>query len=205
MAHTSFPVFGDRQRRRIGLLGGSFNPAHEGHVHISREAMKRLGLDQVWWLVSPQNPLKPTKGMAPLNERLAGARAMAKDTNILVGDLESGLHNTRTAAVVAALARRFPNISFVWLMGADNLAQIPRWWHWTRIFHSVCVAVLDRSPYAYPALSGMAAQRFRHRRTKPSRALLARTVPAWSYLAIRRHAASGTALRQQQHAQFNGT
>jgi nicotinate-nucleotide adenylyltransferase len=193
-----FPVPGDRQQRRIGLLGGSFNPAHAGHLHISREAMKRLGLHQVWWLVSPQNPLKPLKGMAPLKDRLAGARAIATDTNIIVGDLETGIHSTRTANVVAALSKRFPRISFVWLMGADNLEQIPRWWHWTRIFHSVCVAVLDRSPYAYQALSGMAAQRFRRARTKPSRALLTRTAPAWSYLAIRRHAASGTAIRQLQ-------
>ncbi|MBL8643206.1 MAG: nicotinate-nucleotide adenylyltransferase [Rhodospirillaceae bacterium] len=193
----NFPVFGDRRRQRIGLLGGSFNPAHEGHLHISREAIKRLGLAQVWWLVSPQNPLKPARGMAPLNARLDGAKMMATDTRIIVGDIESGLHTTRTAAVVAALKRRFPRISFVWLMGADNLEQIPRWWHWTRIFHSVCVAVLDRSPYAYRALSGMAAQRFRRARAKPSRALLTRTAPAWSYLAIRRHAASGTAIREQ--------
>ncbi len=192
-----FPVFGDRQQRRIGILGGSFNPAHDGHVHISREAKKRLGLDQVWWLVSPQNPLKPVRGMAALADRLAGARKITEHDDILVGDLESGLHSTRTAQVVATLKKRFPRISFVWLMGADNLEQIPRWWHWTRIFHSVCVAVLDRSPYAYRALSGLAAQRFRRSRTKPSRALLTRTAPAWSYLAIRRHAASGTSIREK--------
>jgi len=191
----SFPVFGDRQQRRIGLLGGSFNPAHAGHVHISREATKRLGLDCVWWLVSPQNPLKPKHGMAPHAQRLAQAKLMAADPKIVVGDMETSLGSTRTAQVITALQRRFPNIKFVWLMGADNLEQIPRWWHWTQIFQRVCVAVLDRSPYAYRALSGVAAQRFRHRRTKPSRALLNRTAPAWSYLAIRRHAASGTALR----------
>jgi len=196
MMAQSFPVFGDRRRQRVGLLGGSFNPGHDGHVHISREAVKRLGLDCVWWLVSPQNPLKPKRGMAPLDQRLARARAIAVDANIVVGDLETALGTTRTAAVIASLKRRFPRIQFVWLMGADNLEQIPRWWRWTRIFQAVCVAVLDRSPYAYRALAGMAAQRFRKHRTKPSRALLDHTAPAWSYLAIRRHAASATAIRQ---------
>lgn len=191
----SFPVFGDRRQRRIGLLGGSFNPAHEGHLHISREAIKRLGLHQVWWLVSPQNPLKPKKGMAPLAQRLAGAKMMAADVNLIAGDLETRLGNTHTAAVVAILRRRYPRIQFVWLMGADNLEQIPRWWRWTRIFHRVRVAVLDRSPYAYRALAGAAALRFRRARIKPSRALAACGAPAWSYLAIRRHPASGTALR----------
>ena len=190
-----FPVFGDRRTRRVGLLGGSFNPAHDGHVHISREAMKRLGLHEVWWLVSPQNPLKPLKGMAPLADRLATARALAADANILVGDLESDLGTTRTANVVQALVRRYPRLKFVWLMGADNLEQFPRWWRWTRIFHTVCVAVLDRSPYAYRALAGAVAMRYKARRTKPSRAIFAKEPPAWSYLAIRRHAASASAIR----------
>lgn len=194
MAHY-FPVFGDRRARRVGLLGGSFNPAHEGHVHISREAMKRLGLDEIWWLVSPQNPLKPLKGMAPLTDRLATARALAPGANILVGDLESAMGTTRTANVVRALVQRYPRLTFVWLMGADNLEQFPRWWRWTRIFHTVRVAVIDRSPYAYRALAGTVAMRYKARRTKPSRAIFAKEPPAWSYLAIRRHGASATAIR----------
>ncbi len=198
-----FPIFGDRRRRRIGLLGGSFNPAHDGHVHISREAMKRLGLDEVWWLVSPQNPLKPRRGMAQLSERLATARAKATPEHILAGDLESRLGTTRTAKVVRALAQRYPRISFVWLMGADNLEQFPRWWHWTQIFRTVRVAVLDRSPYAYPALAGAAATRFRARRTKATRAIFNSDVPRWSYLAIRRHGASGTAIRQVKTMTIN--
>lgn len=192
----SFPIFGDRRARRIGLLGGSFNPAHAGHLHISREAIKRLGLDQVWWLVSPQNPLKPVSGMAPLAARVAGAAAVAQDPRIVAGDLETRLGTVKTAKVVATLRRRFPRMSFVWLMGADNLEQFPRWWRWARIFREVRVAVLDRSPYSYRALAGAAAGRFRRARVKPTRALWRCAPPAWSYLAIRRHTASGTAIRR---------
>jgi nicotinate-nucleotide adenylyltransferase len=191
----SFPRLGDRRRRRIGLLGGSFNPAHEGHLHISREALKHLGLHQVWWLVSPHNPLKPKAGMADLAQRLAGARAIASDPRIVVGNLESRLGVVRTARTLTVLRRRLPRLTLVWLMGADNLLQIPRWWRWTQIFHAARVAVLDRSPYSYAALAGAAAHRFRARRTKAARVVLKAKTPAWSYVAIRRHGASSTALR----------
>ena len=116
------PSFGDRRHRRVGVLGGSFNPAHDGHLHISRAALKHLRLDQVWWLVSPQNPLKSKGDMAALDHRLAVARAAARDPRIVVTDLERRLGATRTTLTLRALTRRFPAISFVWLMGADNLA-----------------------------------------------------------------------------------
>src|SRR5262245_46805778 len=125
---ADLPPFGDRRRLRVGLLGGSFNPAHEGHLHISREALKRLGLDQVWWLVSPQNPLKPVKGMADLAKRLATARARANaDRRVIVTDVEQRLGTRRTFATLRLLKQRYPRIEFVWLMGADNLEQMPRW------------------------------------------------------------------------------
>jgi nicotinate-nucleotide adenylyltransferase len=190
----ALPSFGDRRRRRIGLLGGSFNPAHDGHLHISREALRSLRLDQMWWLVSPQNPLKPARGMAPLPERVAAAEWIARDPRIRVSALECRLGTTRTADTLRSLRRRFPHISFVWLMGADNLAQIPRWWRWPRLFYLARVAVLDRSPYSYAALAGAAAKRFARARCD-ARRLWATAPPAWSYLAIRRHPASATALR----------
>jgi len=190
------PPFGDRRRIKVGVLGGSFNPAHEGHLHISREALRRLGLDQVWWLVSPQNPLKPKRGMAPLKTRLAQARALAADPRILVTDLESRLGTSRTAETLSQITKRYPGLDVIWLMGADNLLQMPRWWRWTRIFHAARVAVFDRSPYSYGALAGQAAGRFRAFRREGS-ALLKSPLPAWSYLAIRRHGASSTALRKQ--------
>ncbi|MCB2108944.1 MAG: nicotinate-nicotinamide nucleotide adenylyltransferase [Rhodobacteraceae bacterium] len=188
------PPFGDRRRRRIGLLGGSFNPAHDGHLHISRAALHALGLDQVWWLVSPQNPLKTRSEMAPLADRLTGARALARDHAITVADVETRLGSVRTAQVLRALKKRYPRLAFVWLMGADNLAQLPRWWHWTSIFHTARVAVLDRSPYSYKALYGAAAIRFRRAKISPGK-LFHRALPAWSYLAIRRHPASATSIR----------
>ena len=113
-----------RSGLRIGLLGGSFNPAHDGHLHISRLALARLGLDQVWWLVSPQNPLKPAAGMAPLADRLASARRVAAaERHIQVGDLETGLGTRYSADTIRALKRCYPQTHFIWLMGADNLQQ----------------------------------------------------------------------------------
>ena len=137
------PPLGDRRRLRVGLLGGSFNPAHEGHLHISAAAQRLLGLDQVWWLVSPQNRLKPTKGMAPFARRLAQARMLAVKHRIIVSEVEQTLGTVRTAETLAALQRRYPAMAFVWLMGADNLAQIPRWWRWTDIYRRVRVAVFE--------------------------------------------------------------
>ena len=190
----TLPPLGDRRRLRVGLLGGSFNPAHEGHLHISAAARRVLGLDEVWWLVSPQNRLKSTHGMAPFAHRLAQARMLARKHRIIVSDLEAALGTVRTAETLAALQRRYPTIAFVWLMGADNLAQIPRWWRWTDVYHLVRVAVFDRSPYSYRALAGAAAQRFAAARREPKR-LFAAGLPAWSWVPIRRHPASATAIR----------
>ncbi len=190
------PPFGDRRKRRVGVLGGSFNPAHAGHLHISREALKRLSLHQVWWLVSPQNPLKSGRDMASLDKRLESARAMtSNDRRIVVTDLETRLGTSRTALTLKSLARRYPATQFVWLMGADNLAQMPHWWHWTRIFHTTRVAVFDRSPYSYGALAGAAARRFAKARVRRPATIRFRLLPAWTYVAIRRHPASATALR----------
>ncbi|MEQ8827725.1 MAG: nicotinate-nucleotide adenylyltransferase, partial [Parvibaculum sp.] len=142
---------------KVGLLGGSFNPAHEGHLHITKMCLKALGLDRVWWLVSPGNPLKPVKGMAPFAERLASAEAMARDPRIVVSDIETRLGTRYTADTLAALTGRFPEIRFVWLMGADNLRQLPGWDRWTEMMALVPVAVFDREPYSWNVLTGQAA------------------------------------------------
>ncbi len=190
---------GHRLHRRVGLLGGSFNPAHEGHRHVSASALRRLGLDEVWWLVSPQNPLKPVQGMAPLCKRLVAARKVARHPRIRVTAIEAGLGTRYTADTLEALARRFPNIRFVWLMGADNLAQISRWQRWRRIFRTVPIAVFDRSPYSFKALAGKAARRFAHRRLPERQAsVLADTQPpAWIFLHTRLHPASATVIRSR--------
>src|SRR5262249_39765314 len=134
---VSQELWGPRHRR-IGLLGGSFNPAHSGHLHISLLALQRLGLDEVWWLVSPQNPLKPAKGVAPSARRRGGAAALAGGRKgIRVSAIEATLGTTYTADTIRALRRRFPRTQFVWLMGGDNLVQLPRWQRWQEIVESV--------------------------------------------------------------------
>jgi nicotinate-nucleotide adenylyltransferase len=190
------------RRRRVGLLGGSFNPAHGGHLHISREALKRLDLDEVWWLVSPQNPLKPRAGMAGLAERMAGARALARHPRIRVSDLERRLGTTYTADTLAALTRRFPRLRFVWLMGADNLLQISRWERWQNIFRLVPIAVFARPSYSLRGLSGPAARRYARRRVplQHARQLADTDPPAWVFLPVRLDARSATDIRSRRGA-----
>ena len=123
---------------QIGLLGGSFNPAHEGHVHASDVALKQLGLDYVWWLVSPQNPLKPTSGMAPLHDRLAdAAEVVGRCPRIRVLDLENTLGTRYTIDTLTVLRRRFPCVNFIWLMGSDSLASFHRWRRWPEIVRQI--------------------------------------------------------------------
>jgi nicotinate-nucleotide adenylyltransferase len=187
----------DCARLRIGILGGSFNPAHAGHRHISLLALKHLALDELWWMVSPQNPLKSTDGMASFAERLAGARAMARHPRIRVTDLEARLGTRYTADTLKAVVERFPKTHFVWIMGADNLRQIDRWKNWRMIFRLVPVAVFDRAPFVWGALASQAARRFRHYRLPASRAakLALAKPPAWVFFHSQLHPASSTAIR----------
>ncbi|HLY46053.1 MAG TPA: nicotinate-nucleotide adenylyltransferase [Stellaceae bacterium] len=185
-------------RRRIGVLGGSFNPAHGGHMHISREALRRLDLDEVWWLVSPQNPLKPETGMAPFAVRLAEAAAIAAaDRRVRVSDIEARLGTRYTADTLQALRRRFPGARFVWLMGGDNLAQFPYWRRWQEIFRSVPIAVFDRPGSASRALAGVAAQRFARARVplRAARRLASLAPPAWAFFHTRLDPRSATRIR----------
>ncbi len=183
--------------RRIGLLGGSFNPAHDGHRHISLAALRCLGLDQVWWLVSPQNPLKPRDNMARLEARAERARAVANHRRIHVTTLEAELGTTYTAKTLSALCARLPATRFAWLMGADNLAQLPQWQQWARIPAQMPIAVFARQPYDFKALAGAAAHLLAAHRlpARASRTLLSRSPPAWVFLPIPRHPASATRIR----------
>lgn len=198
--------WGDRRERRVGVLGGSFNPAHAGHRHVSLLALTLLRLDEVWWLVSPQNPLKAARDMAPLPDRLAAAQAVAHHTKVRPAALESAWGTRYTADTLAQLRRRFPKTRFVWLMGADNLQQIPRWNRWIGIFHSVPVAIFDRSPYCFKALAGKAARRFARSRISSGRAgrLAEMTPPAWVFLHTRLHPASATGLRARAASPASG-
>lgn len=192
------PPYGDRRHIRVGLLGGSFNPAHDGHRHIGQEALRRLALDQVWWLVSPGNPLKAGQPMAPQAERLAWAQALVRRHPRLVPTgIEAALGTRYTIDTLRALGRRFPRVRFVWLMGADNLAQFHRWRAWTDILETVPVAVFDRPGYSLVPVHARAARRLASHRL-PSRAsgrLADSPPPAWVFMPIRRHEASATAIR----------
>lgn len=188
--------------RRIGLLGGSFNPAHDGHRHISLLALKHLRLHEVWWLVSPQNPLKPAAGMADLAERFAGAKTVANHPRIVVSDIERHLNTRYTLDTLRLLRRRCSRTRFVWLMGADNLTQISRWRDWTSIFDIVPIAVFARPTYSMLALAGKAAHRYAGIRM-PARVasrLANSAPPAWVFLHSRLHRASATELRSADKA-----
>jgi len=146
---------------RIGLLGGSFNPAHAGHLYVSETARKRLGLDAVWWLVSPGNPLKDKSSMAPLGVRLDGARQIAgRNPAIHVSALERQLGTIYTVDTVKALQRRFPKLRFVWLMGSDNLEQFSRWRRWDEIARTIPIAVIQRPGSILAALNAPLVRRF---------------------------------------------
>ncbi len=200
------PRGADLRGLRVGLLGGSFNPAHDGHRHISLLALELLRLDQLWWLISPQNPLKPEAGMAPVAERLAAAESVARDPRIWVSDIESELETRHTADTVRVLKRRFPDTKFVWIMGADNLVQIPEWENWTAIFATVPVAIFDRPSYSSKALAGKAARRLDRWRVDESeaRGLADRTPPAWTFFHTPLHPASATRIRAPVPASGRG-
>lgn len=187
-------------KRCIGLLGGSFNPAHDGHRDISLAALTYLDLDEVWWVVSPQNPLKPVKGMASFAERMASARAKADHPRIRITDIETRLGTQFTADTLRKLVTRFPSYRFVWLMGADNLAQISSWRDWTRIFHLVPIAVFDRPTYTSKALTALAARRFRRSRRREAalKTLAKQHPPAWAFVHHRLNPISATAIRAER-------
>jgi nicotinate-nucleotide adenylyltransferase len=183
---------------KVGLYGGSFNPAHEGHAHVAETALRRLGLDRVIWLISPQNPLKPTHETEAMTRRLEGASRFADGPSMIVSDAETRMGSQYTIDTIRALKARWPGVHFVWIMGADSLATFHRWRGWTQIMREVPVAVVSRPWAGLKSRFSPAARRFAHARA-PSAA--ARTVPrrrppAWVYLRGPLNFASSTALRR---------
>ncbi|WP_425092617.1 nicotinate-nucleotide adenylyltransferase [Tropicimonas sp. S265A] len=180
----------------VGVLGGSFDPAHEGHAHITREALKRFGLDRVWWLVSPGNPLKATQP-APLQKRLAQARSVMRHPQVEVSDLEARLGTRYTAETLEALRKRYVGVRFVWLMGADNLASFHHWDRWKSILATVPVGVLARPDAEIAALTSPAARCFAGARLRGPdiRSLGRSNAPAWAYVTIPLAPHSSTAIR----------
>lgn len=180
----------------IGLLGGSFDPAHEGHAHITREALRRFGLDRVWWLVSPGNPLK-ARGPAPMAERMARARAVMAHPRVVVSDIEARLGTRHTAATLQALQARYPGVRFVWLMGADNLAQFHRWDRWEWIITNVPIGVLARPGAGVQARLSRAARVYAGARVSKAQAggLGWLRAPAWCFADVPMKKLSSTAIR----------
>jgi nicotinate-nucleotide adenylyltransferase len=185
-----------RAGMRIGLLGGSFDPPHAGHAHITREALKRFRLDRVWWLVSPGNPLK-REGPAPLSRRLGAARDVMQHPDVVITNIENRLGTRYTAETLAALQARYPGVRFVWLMGADNLASFHRWQNWRGIFGSVPVGVLARPGQRISARTSPAAAAFRGHRLRGREAarLADMTPPAWCFVNVPMVDVSSTDIR----------
>lgn len=181
---------------RVGLFGGTFDPPHAGHLHAATTAMRRLDLDRVWWLVSPQNPLKPQRDN-DLQRRMDLVSGLADRPGMIACDLEARLATTRTIELLRVLTARHKDVHFVWIMGADNLATIHRWADWREIFETVPVAVVARPQDAIRARLSRAAELYRHSRLleRDARALPLQTAPAWTYLIERLHSQSSTALR----------
>ncbi|WP_372674592.1 nicotinate-nucleotide adenylyltransferase [Aquicoccus sp.] len=171
--------------RVIGLLGGSFDPAHEGHAHISREALKRFALDELWWLVSPGNPLK-ARGPAPMGQRMARARAVMDHPRVRISDFEMRAGTRYTAQTLRALTRACPGVRFVWLMGADNLAQFDQWQDWRWIMDHVPVGVLARPGQRIAARNAKAADIYRYARLRgfESRLLAHGPAPRWCFVNV---------------------
>ncbi len=187
-----------RPGQTVGLFGGSFDPPHAGHVHVTREALKRFGLDRVWWLVSPGNPLK-ARGPAPLAERMRAARALMDHPRVVVTDIEAGLGTRATADTIQALRTVYPGVRFVWLMGADNLAQFHLWQDWQSIVRAVPLGILARPGQRISARMSPVARIYRRYRISglASHMLAHAEPPAWCFVNVPMVDLSSTAIRDR--------
>ncbi len=185
----------------IGLFGGSFNPPHQGHLLVAEIALRRLGLDQLWWLVTPGNPLKSQKELAPLAERLAACETLAVDPRIKVTAFEKTLGTSYTAKTLEFIRARNPHVHFIWIMGADNLAGFHRWQRWQKIASTFPVAVIDRPGSTLAYLSSKMARTFDYARIDEEDAgvLWQKRAPAWTFIHGPRSTLSSSAIRAAAH------
>ena len=202
--HRHAQLFHSRTKLKIGLVGGSFNPAHVGHIHMSLQACSKLGLDQVWWLVSPQNPLKSRTNMASLPHRLAKARDISAPYSFIhVIAPEASLPSNFTYETVKYIKKTMPLARMTWIMGADNLVQLQQWRRYKSFIYLLPIAVIDRPSYSYLAISA-GRHLFKHRCTSAQLRRRLResrvNLPSWCFIAGERHQASATAIRQSRAA-----
>lgn len=200
MVSMAIPKWGDGRQQRIGLLGGSFNPAHEGHQAIARQGLKLFNLDRVWLMVSPGNPLKDNQEMAPYLERRKSAMCICDGHRIVVSDIEKYWGVRHTAKTVTLLKCLFPNIDFLWLMGADGLCTLPKWYRWRSILWSVPMGIFPRPGYNREALHGQALSFIRSYRVSPQRmrCFPYLSLPAWSFPLVQQSPLCATNLRRQR-------
>lgn len=186
----------------VGLFGGSFNPPHQGHVLVAEIALRRLGLDQLWWMVTPGNPLKSRRELAPLAERLSLCEAMAADPRIKVTAFEQALGTSYTARTLDFIRSRNPHVHFVWIMGADNLAGFHHWQRWQKIATTFPIAVIDRPGSTLSYLSSKMARTFDYARIDEDDAgvLWRKPAPAWTFIHGPRSTLSSSALRAAAEA-----
>ena len=181
--------------RRVGLYGGSFNPAHEGHIHVASEALKRLDLDAIWLMVSPGNPLKQTTDMAKRKRRKKSLRTLVGSRpKMVVTDIEKKLGTRYSADTIRSLCAGMPKTEFVWLMGADNLHSFHHWQEWQNIARTLPIAVFDRPGYSVSGLNSKFARQFASFRVSPSE-LPKASAPAWTFVQMPRHSGSATSIR----------
>jgi nicotinate-nucleotide adenylyltransferase len=192
------PPFGPGQR--IGLFGGSFNPAHRGHYMVALYALKRLKLDWVWWMVSPQNPLKDPRETGEYQARLHYARRVAKHPRFVVTDIEKQLRTKYTAQTLRELRPSFARAHFIWLMGADSLSNLHHWKNWTEIADTIPLAVLARPGFSLRALGSPAALRYEDVQVPPEFAseIVTRSAPAWVFVSMPLRKESSTAIRARR-------
>ena len=187
---------------QVGLFGGSFNPPHAGHALVAEIALRRLALDQLWWMVTPGNPLKSTRELAPLAERIEGSEKIAEDPRIKVTAFEAAHHVRFTADTLELVRAKNPGVEFVWIMGADSLRDFHRWQRWRQIMLTFPIAVIDRPGATLSFLSSVVAKTSDYARVDEGDApLLARMkAPAWTFIHGPRSSLSSTAIRQAAKA-----
>ncbi len=187
----------------VGLFGGSFNPPHAGHVLLAEIALRRLALEQLWWIVTPGNPLKSHKELMPLKDRLAACEAMAEDPRIKVTAFEAAHHMRFTADTLALIKKKHPDVNFVWLMGADNLKNFHLWQRWRQIAMTFPIAVIDRPGSTLSYMSSLVAKTFDYARTDEEEAprLARMKAPAWTFIHGPRSSLSSSAIRNGGAAQ----